>query len=47
MIASQALIDELGLNNPEILKSDDKIETFIVIWAIKDAIFPRLIFNDW
>jgi hypothetical protein len=29
-LASQSLLDELGLHNSEILKNDEKIEKFIV-----------------
>jgi dynein heavy chain len=41
-IASEHLIDELGIDNPDMLTDDKEIEKFIVLRAIKDTNLPKL-----
>ena len=43
-MASEQLIDELGLESADMLTDDKKIEEFIVLRAIKDTNLPK--FND-
>lgn len=41
-LASKQIMEELGIDSPEILNDPKKVEEFIVLRAIKDISFPKL-----